>query len=123
MKIEKHLNIICAGECMLELRREAEHYMQGFAGDVPNFAIYLKRLIPAAKVQFFSAIGRDSQSQDMRHYLEQAGLDTSLLFNSPDGTVGLYMIKNDDTCMLNKKARHTNIKYINALLNYLYMHS
>jgi hypothetical protein len=42
----KSLNIICAGECMVELRQaiiaetDEAQYASSFAGDVTNFSVY-----------------------------------------------------------------------------------
>jgi len=91
----KSLNILCAGECMVELRSEGDVYHRGFAGDVINFGIYLKRLVPDATVNLLSAIGSDSLSHEMRAFLEQEGINTELVFTSPDKTVGLYMVHTD----------------------------
>jgi len=89
------LNILCAGECMLELRSQGEQFVPGFAGDVVNFAIYLKRLSPASTVHFLSAVGTDRSSDKMRRFLDKAGLDTRLVFSSPDKTIGLYLVDTD----------------------------
>ena len=89
------LNILCAGECMLELRSQEEQFASGFAGDVVNFAIYLKRLLPRSRVQFMSAVGSDHISDKMRQYLAGEEIDTTLVFSSPEKTIGLYMIDTD----------------------------
>ena len=95
------LNIICAGECMVELRhRESEHieaqYASRFAGDVTNFAVYLKRLSTASSVNFLSATGNDALSEKMREFLASEDISSELVARSPDKTVGLYMIHTDE---------------------------
>mgnify|MGYP007000136856 len=48
MKPQVPLKIICAGECMIELRgtcggnQDSNLYRSSFAGDVLNFSVYLK---------------------------------------------------------------------------------
>ena len=89
------LNIICAGECMLELRSQEDKFISSYAGDVINFAVYLKRLLPTSSVQFLSAVGTDSSSENMRQFLAKEGIDTKLISSSPNKTIGLYMIETD----------------------------
>ena len=96
MKDIKPINLLCAGECMLELRSENNHFISSYAGDVTNFCIYLKRLSPSASVKFFSAIGEDPLSQKMGAFLLQEAIDTQLIFVSPDKTIGLYIVHTDD---------------------------
>lgn len=106
MTDDKPLKIICAGECMVELRHaqktrqnEAEQttasYVTSFAGDVTNFAVYLKRLLPLSAVQFLSATGNDAISDQMLASLSDEGIDQTLVAKSPNKTVGLYMINTD----------------------------
>ena len=103
---DKPLKIICVGECMVELKqthRAGENdpaqvtasYTTSFAGDVTNFAVYLKRLLPLSAVQFLSATGNDAISEQMRASLADEGIDQTLLAKSPTKTVGLYMINTD----------------------------
>ena len=80
---------------MLELRQQAEHYLPNFAGDIINFSLYLKRLRPAASVNFFSAIGADPISRKMQSYLSEEGINTDHVAISPNKTVGLYMVHTD----------------------------
>jgi 2-dehydro-3-deoxygluconokinase len=98
MTESKTLNIICAGECLVELRKapgNGTQYTSGFAGDVTNFAVYLKRLSASASVQFLSATGDDELSDSMRAFLSDESIGSDLLARSPDKTVGLYMIHTD----------------------------
>jgi 2-dehydro-3-deoxygluconokinase len=102
MTQSKPLNIICAGECMLELRqaprieqKEAQ-YTSSFAGDVINFAVYLKRLGTCSSVQFLSATGNDALSEEMHRFLSGEDINSELVARSKDHTVGLYMIHTDD---------------------------
>ncbi len=96
MKDPGDINILCVGECMLELRSRGGDFVAGFAGDIINFSIYLKRLSPNASVHFLSAIGEDSISERMRVFLNQEAIGTELVFTTADKTVGLYMVHTDD---------------------------
>ena len=92
MKQTNPLNILCAGECMVELRGESSRFTSSFAGDVINFGIYLKRLQPDASVKFFSAIGEDTISQNLLNFLNLERIDSEYVFRTPDKTLGLYMV-------------------------------
>jgi 2-dehydro-3-deoxygluconokinase len=98
----KPLNILCAGVCMLELKQattpglEQARYGSGFAGDVINFAVYLKRLTKASSVHFLSATGNDALSEQMRLFFAGEDIDCGLVARSQDKTVGLYMIHTDE---------------------------
>jgi 2-dehydro-3-deoxygluconokinase len=97
MSKAKSLTIICAGECMVELRpaQTENAYLTSFAGDVTNFAVYLKRMLPYASVQFLSATGDDALSDQMRIFFSDEGIDQSLVASSQNKTVGMYMINTD----------------------------
>jgi 2-dehydro-3-deoxygluconokinase len=98
----KSLNIICAGECMVELRQaiiaepDEAQYASSFAGDVTNFSVYLKRLCSSSTVHFLSATGNDALSEQMRAFLSSEDISLELAARSQDKTVGLYMIHTDD---------------------------
>ena len=87
------MRAICIGECMLELRQlEAERYALGFAGDVYNTAVHLKRQAPELDVQFATVTGDDSLSARMRAEWRRQGLGEGLAFEA-HGTPGLYLIE------------------------------
>jgi 2-dehydro-3-deoxygluconokinase len=100
------LNIICAGECMVELQQKTQleqekskqfetHYASSFAGDVANFAVYLKRLSTSSTVCFLSATGDDTLSDKMHAFLSSEDINLELVARSQEKTVGLYMIHTD----------------------------
>ena len=61
------MRAVCIGECMVELRPAGEGlFRQGFAGDVYNTAVYLKRSAPDLEVQFATVVGDDPLSAGMR---------------------------------------------------------
>ena len=69
-------------------------YKMGFAGDTMNTAWYLRRLLGTDhQVDYFSAVGTDSASDQMLDFLEGAGIGTDHIARSANRTVGLYMIQ------------------------------
>src|SRR5579859_2952829 len=90
------INVVCIGECMIELRPQADgSYALGFAGDVFNTAVYLKRSAPGFTVRFLTATGVDRFSREMRAAWRAEGIEDDLVF-ALEGTVpGLYAITVD----------------------------
>jgi 2-dehydro-3-deoxygluconokinase len=88
--------VICIGECMVELRAAgADVFARAYAGDAYNTAVYLKRSLPDAQVQFLTATGDDALSRAMREVWRAEGIDCSLSFTVNGGSPGLYLIEND----------------------------
>jgi 2-dehydro-3-deoxygluconokinase len=88
--------IICIGECMVELRAIGEDtFARSYAGDVYNTAVYLKRSLPGAHVQFLTATGDDAMSNAMRRMWNAQGIDDALAFSVAGGSAGLYLIETD----------------------------
>ncbi|WP_416307515.1 sugar kinase [Neptunicella sp. SCSIO 80796] len=89
--------IIIFGECMVELSAIAEQtYQQTFAGDSYNTAVYLKRCNPRQQVSYWSTVGSDTLSEQLLINISQENIATELVLNSPDKTLGLYMISTDE---------------------------
>jgi len=88
------MRVLAIGECMAELAPAAEpdDYHLGFAGDAFNTAWYLARLRSDIDVSFFTAVGTDPLSFQMREAFAKSGIDSSYVLTVPDSTVGLYMI-------------------------------
>mgnify|MGYP003859404045 CR=1 FL=1 len=87
------------GECMVELSpsTEAKMFSQGFAGDVFNSGIYLKRCLKIqANVSFLSVIGDDALSEQLVELMKEEQLDTSMLYRSTTEKLGLYLIHIDE---------------------------
>ena len=81
---------------MVELRAVGEdRFARSYAGDVYNTAVYLKRSLAAAQVQFVSATGDDAMSMAMRRVWRADGVDDSLAFPVSGGSPGLYLIETD----------------------------
>ena len=88
--------VICIGECMVELRATgADAFARAYAGDAYNTAVYLKRSLPDAQVQFLTATGDDALSCAMRKVWSAEGIDDALSFTVNGGSPGLYLIEND----------------------------
>ena len=88
--------VVCIGECMVELRATgANSFARAYSGDVYNTAVYLKRSLPNAQVQFLSATGDDAMSGAMRKAWQGEGIDDTLAFTVSGGSPGLYLIEND----------------------------
>jgi 2-dehydro-3-deoxygluconokinase len=81
---------------MVELRAVGEDtFARSFAGDAYNTAVYLKRSLPAAQVQFLTASGDDEMSETMRRTWRAQGIEDALAFRVEGGSAGLYLIETD----------------------------
>ena len=81
---------------MVELRATAENtFVRAYAGDVYNTAVYLKRSLPDAQVQFLTAVGDDATSRAMRNAWVSEGIDDTVAFTEEGGLPGLYVIDTD----------------------------
>ena len=90
---------VCIGECMIEMApTDVEgQFRMGFAGDTMNTAWYLRGLLGADhQVDYFTAVGADSASQQMIAFLRQAGLGVDRIIQRSDRTIGLYVIQLDN---------------------------
>jgi 2-dehydro-3-deoxygluconokinase len=90
--------VVCIGECMVELRAGAgdgDTFVRSYAGDAYNTAVYLKRSLPRAQVQFLTATGDDALSNSMRNAWHLQGIDAELAFTMGAATPGLYLIETD----------------------------
>jgi 2-dehydro-3-deoxygluconokinase len=92
------MKIACIGEAMVEVALTGPDGAArvGFAGDVLNTAIYLRRALRQGhEVAFVSMIGRDSLSESMADFIAGEGLSTAHLARHPDRLPGLYTISTD----------------------------
>jgi len=83
---------------MVELRASegaSETFSRSYAGDAYNTAVYLKRSLPQALVQFLTATGDDTISTAMRSAWDLQGIDAKLAFTVGGATPGLYLIETD----------------------------
>lgn len=89
-------NIILMGECMVELRRDANGVIaQSFAGDVYNAGVYLKRTCPTINVQLASQVGTDLLSEQMLSAFNNEEIDSSLVLQDAERMPGLYWVNTD----------------------------
>lgn len=90
--------MVCAGECMLELRPAgAGTFALGFAGDTYNTAVYLKRVATELgldlDVAYLTGVGDDRYSELMRAaWADEDVRDLAVVV--PGGRPGLYAIEN-----------------------------
>ncbi|MEY8097120.1 sugar kinase [Falsihalocynthiibacter sp. S25ZX9] len=91
-------NFMAIGEAMIELAVVGpDTYRRGFAGDTFNTAWYLAKTVPEAwKTSYFTGVGSDSASQEMRAFGAAANIDMSFARDVAGKTVGLYMIHLDN---------------------------
>lgn len=86
--------LACIGECMVELREEADgRFARGFGGDTLNTAVYLARLGMA--VDYVTALGDDPWSQEMVDAWGAEGVGTDLVIRCQGAMPGLYVIQTD----------------------------
>lgn len=86
--------VLSIGECMVELRQgEGGLLRQGFAGDSFNTAYYVRAFLPKTQpVDYFTAVGTDTISDEMLAFIEGTGVGTSFVRRVPGRSPGLYMI-------------------------------
>ena len=92
------MKFLSIGECMAELSPQDQvgAYRLGFAGDTFNTAWYLRRMSPDIDVSYFTGLGTDTVSDQMRAMIKDAGIDDQYAVVVPDRTVGLYLISLDN---------------------------
>jgi 2-dehydro-3-deoxygluconokinase len=96
MLVEGMIRFVCIGECMVELSAAGEGLLtRRFAGDAYNTAVYFKRALPAAEVQFLTAVGADPMSLAMRAAWRAEGIEGDLAFTVPGRRPALYLIETD----------------------------
>lgn len=84
--------IAIIGECMAELYSQENGYVQTFAGDTFNCAVYLKRSSQKDIVEYVTVLGKDIWSQKMYSCFKEHNLDTNYIDYKEDKTIGLYII-------------------------------
>jgi 2-dehydro-3-deoxygluconokinase len=83
------------GECMIELKHAAGGlFSRGFGGDTLNTAVYLARL--GIDVDYITALGNDSLSDEMIAGWESEGVGTSRVARLSGKLPGIYMIETDE---------------------------
>lgn len=90
--------LLSVGECMIEFARTADSqsWLRNFAGDTFNTAWYFNKLAAGDwRTSYFTAIGDDRVSEEMRAFIEAAGIDTGHIRTISDKSPGLYTIDLD----------------------------
>jgi 2-dehydro-3-deoxygluconokinase len=86
--------VACIGECMIELREEADGRLsRSFGGDTLNTAVYLARL--GTRVDYITALGDDSWSDELIAAWDAEGVGTGRVLRLPGRLPGLYIIQTD----------------------------
>jgi 2-dehydro-3-deoxygluconokinase len=89
---------VSIGECMIEMSGgEDRQYRLGYAGDTLNTAWYMRALLGADwSVDYFTGLGEDRYSTDIRAFLAANGIGTSHIRTVPGRRPGLYMIHQEN---------------------------
>ncbi|UVF20901.1 sugar kinase [Microvirga terrae] len=86
--------VACIGECMIELREEADGRLsRGYGGDTFNTAVYLSRL--GTDTDYITALGDDSWSDELIEAWTKEGVGTQRVLRLPGRLPGLYIIQTD----------------------------
>jgi 2-dehydro-3-deoxygluconokinase len=88
---------VSIGECMIEMSGgEDRQYRLGYAGDTLNTAWYMRALLGDDwDVDYFTALGADRYSADIRAFLEEHGIGTRFIGTIEGRRPGLYLIHQD----------------------------
>jgi len=89
---------LSVGECMIEFARTAHsrNWLRNFTGDTFNTAWYFHHLTAGNwKTAYFTAVGDDKVSGDMRDFIHSSGIDTGHIKTIPGKSPGLYTIDLD----------------------------
>ena len=88
---------VSIGECMIEMSGgEDRQYRLGYAGDTLNTAWYMRALLGADwSVDYFTGLGEDRYSADIRAFLDANNIGTRHIRTVPGRRPGLYMIHQD----------------------------
>jgi 2-dehydro-3-deoxygluconokinase len=85
--------LVVIGEAMLELVKKGEDWQLGYGGDTLNTAVHLARA--GHDVAYFTALGSDPLSADLKSRWTAEGVDTSLVLDHSTRCTGLYAISTD----------------------------
>ncbi len=85
--------IAVIGECMIELYEEQKTlYKQTFGGDTFNCAVYLKRSLENAHIEYITVLGKDDLSNKMIDFFRSEDIKTTFVDKLENRFPGLYMI-------------------------------
>ena len=89
---------LSVGECMIEFARteNSQAWTRNFAGDTFNTAWYFTHLSGEDwSTDYFTALGDDKVSEDMRGFMDKGGIGTDDIRVIPNKSPGLYTIDLD----------------------------
>lgn len=91
--------IAVIGECMIELSQKGAEVSRGFGGDTLNTSVYIARQVApeALTVNYVTALGTDSFSQQMLDAWKAEHVNTALIQQMENRLPGLYYIETDST--------------------------
>ena len=91
--------IAVIGECMIELSEKGADVTRGFGGDTLNTSVYIARQVDSAalRVDYVTALGTDTFSQQMLDAWQAENVGTGLIQRMSNRMPGLYYIETDDT--------------------------
>ncbi|MBL5932371.1 sugar kinase [Lelliottia amnigena] len=91
--------IAVIGECMIELSQKGAEVSRGFGGDTLNTSVYIARQVApeALAVNYVTALGTDSFSQQMLEAWQSENVQISLIQRMENRLPGLYYIETDST--------------------------
>ncbi|MCG5046419.1 sugar kinase [Enterobacteriaceae bacterium 155047] len=91
--------IAVIGECMIELSQKGAEVSRGFGGDTLNTSVYIARQVApeALTVNYVTALGTDSFSQQMLDAWKAENVNTALIQQMENRLPGLYYIETDST--------------------------
>lgn len=91
--------IAVIGECMIELSEKGAEVNRGFGGDTLNTSVYIARQVDSAAlhVDYVTALGTDTFSQQMLDAWKAENVGTDLIQRMSNRMPGLYYIETDDT--------------------------
>ena len=89
--------IAVIGECMIELSQRGSDMSRGFGGDTLNTSVYIARQVNPQdlRVDYVTALGHDSFSDEMLSAWQNEGLHTDLIQRLDNKLPGLYVIETD----------------------------
>jgi len=92
--MDENQRMISIGELMVEMRQMGDgSYRLGFAGDTFNTAYYARMLLgQGGNVSYFTCLGDDIYSAQMRQFIETHGISTAAIKTVKGKKPGLYLI-------------------------------
>lgn len=90
---------LAIGEPLIEMSAGSSQgeWRMGFAGDTMNTSWYARALLdPSWTVSYFTALGGDRYSQQLKQFITNAGINTSAIATIAERCAGLYFIHQEN---------------------------